>query len=93
MKKKIPCDYAQLHLITYENYSDYVELPDYVVEKHKNGTISRAHFSDVLRFSLLKTYGGMWIDSTAFSFVEKQIFNFLILYTIAFCFGGKNMIE
>ena len=66
IKKKIPCDYAQLHLITYENYSDYVELPEYVVEKHKNGTISRAHFSDVLRFSLLKTYGGMWIDSTVF---------------------------
>jgi lipoprotein signal peptidase len=35
----------------------------------------------------------VWENGAAFSFAGKQISNFLILYTIAFCFGGKNMIE
>lgn len=30
------------------------------------GSISRTHFSDVLRWSLLAVYGGLWIDSTIY---------------------------
>lgn len=47
-----------------ENYTQWVTLPDYVVEKYKKGRIPPALFSDMLRLQLLAEYGGVWIDST-----------------------------
>lgn len=46
------------------NISDYVTLPDYIVEKYKKGIIRNAHYSDLVRNELLIKYGGYWIDST-----------------------------
>lgn len=43
---------------------DYLDLPDYVMEKVRNGIYSRTHFSDLLRLCLLETYGGIWADAT-----------------------------
>lgn len=54
----------EIKIITDENKFSFVELPDYIIEKYKNGIISRTHFSDILRVSLLVKYGGVWIDST-----------------------------
>ncbi|MEB5880305.1 capsular polysaccharide synthesis protein [Enterococcus gallinarum] len=51
-------------LITEENYKEYVDLPDFIITKRKNGIISDAHFSDILRIELLYRYGGTWIDAT-----------------------------
>lgn len=51
-------------LITEENYQDYVELPEYIMNKFLDGRISIATFSDILRFELLYKYGGIWLDST-----------------------------
>lgn len=48
------------------NLSDYLQFPEYVYEKHKNGNISDAAFSDLIRLSLLDFYGGTWIDATVF---------------------------
>lgn len=36
------------------------------MEKYKNKTICMAHFSDLLRVSLLSKYGGIWIDASVF---------------------------
>jgi len=47
-----------------ENISDYVSLPNYVIEKWQKQIITDAHFSDLLRLELLVKYGGIWIDST-----------------------------
>ncbi len=58
------CADRPIHLITNENRSDYVTLPDYVVQKYRAGIIHPAHFSDILRLALLVKYGGIWIDST-----------------------------
>ena len=49
------------------NYTDYVTLPDYIVEKRKKGYIPSALFSDMLRLELLIRYGGTWIDATVFA--------------------------
>lgn len=57
---------VRLELITQENYRQHVTIPEYVEEKYRKGIISPAHFSDVLRFSLLSRYGGMWLDATVF---------------------------
>lgn len=48
------------------NYTEYVQLPEFLIEKHEKGLIGHAHFSDVVRLSLLAQYGGVWIDATVF---------------------------
>lgn len=54
----------KLIVITEENISDYVEFPDWMIEKYKKGIISKTHLSDVLRLELMAKYGGLWLDST-----------------------------
>lgn len=51
-------------LLDENNLSNYVTLPNYITEKYKQGIISNAHFSDIIRCYLLANYGGLWIDST-----------------------------
>ncbi len=53
-------------LITEENYKEYVEIPDYIIDKLKKGLITKIHFSDILRACLLAQHGGIWIDSTCY---------------------------
>ena len=53
-------------VITAENYSQYVNLPDFIIEKWKKGIISNTHFSDILRLELLIEHGGIWLDSTVY---------------------------
>lgn len=53
-------------VITEDNMSDYVEFPDYIMDKYRKGIITKTHFSDLLRVELLANYGGTWIDSTVF---------------------------
>ena len=54
----------EVFVLDFNNYKQYVTLPDYIEKKLKAGIISYAHFADVLRLALLKEYGGIWIDST-----------------------------
>lgn len=42
----------------------YIDLPDFILKKKKNGIISNTHFSDIVRICLLEQYGGTWIDAT-----------------------------
>lgn len=51
-------------LLTKDNVSDYVQMPDYIMEKVKRGYISFTHLSDLIRVSLLYKYGGTWMDAT-----------------------------
>ncbi len=61
-------------LITSENMSDYVQFPDYIIEKWKSGSITHTHLTDLLRLELLIKYGGLWLDATVFcSSHEKEI--------------------
>ena len=53
-----------LVLITSENMCEYVEFPDFILEKWKSGQITHTHMTDLLRLELLIKYGGMWIDAT-----------------------------
>lgn len=46
------------------NYADYVKLPEHILQKFADGKISRTHFSDILRVSILDEHGGLWLDST-----------------------------
>lgn len=51
-------------VLTNENLSLYVHLPEYIERKHEKGIISDAAFTDMLRLELLCKYGGTWIDAT-----------------------------
>ena len=52
-------------ILTEKNIQDYIKLPDYILKKFRQGKITRTHFSDILRVTLLCERGGIWIDSTA----------------------------
>lgn len=60
---KNSCEHPVI-LITEHNFTDYVELPEFIIDKVKKNIISITHLSDILRVSLLYKHGGIWIDST-----------------------------
>lgn len=66
LRQLIPEDQAELHMITADNYRDFVELPAYIIEKFEAGKMSITALSDILRVALLAKHGGFWIDSTVF---------------------------
>ena len=51
-------------LLTAKNIRDYVSLPDYILQKWKDGVITNTHLTDLLRLELLIKHGGMWLDAT-----------------------------
>lgn len=51
-------------LITNKNIEDYVILNPLIYSKVKEGYISWANFSDIVRTTLLSKYGGLWVDAT-----------------------------
>lgn len=53
-------------LLSDENIHEYIQLPDYIWEKHEKGYISITHLSDLIRLELLCIYGGCWIDATVY---------------------------
>ena len=66
LKSIIPQDKAELHIITLENYLQYIDLPDYIIDKFNRNIITMTTMSDILRFRLLEKYGGYWLDATVF---------------------------
>lgn len=55
------------------NLPEYVSIPDFIKAKYLAGTISKAHFSDIVRTLLLLEHGGIWIDSTVFCSGDKML--------------------
>lgn len=56
----------KITVITAENMEKFVQFPDYITRKWKDGIISNTHLSDLLRLELLVRYGGLWLDSTTY---------------------------
>lgn len=54
----------EIVLLTEKNISQYVKIPDFIMDKLHRGIITRTHFSDILRVELLIQNGGTWIDAT-----------------------------
>lgn len=55
-----------VNMITQDNYTEFVTLPEYIIKKKEKELIGAAHFSDVLRICLLAQHGGIWIDATIY---------------------------
>lgn len=62
IKKSMP--EKEIIFLTEDNISEYVDFSDYINYKYKKGIIGKAHYSDLVRISVLCKYGGTWIDST-----------------------------
>lgn len=43
---------------------DYLDIPEFVLDKRGNSEFKLVFFSDLLRLMLLTTYGGVWLDAT-----------------------------
>ena len=63
----------EIIVLTEENYKQYVDIPEYILEKWEKGYITFAHFSDILRIELLSKYGGLWLDSTIFATKKSDL--------------------
>jgi len=76
--EKMTPTHTQIIQISYANLNQYVSLPKHVIKKHKKGIIRAAHFSDIIRHTLLATYGGIWLDATLYMskpLYEKDVFS------------------
>lgn len=57
---------TEVIVLTKDNWNQYIDLPQHIMDKLESGRITITHFSDILRAELLKRYGGLWIDATVF---------------------------
>ena len=53
-------------VVDQNNYQNYVEIPQYIIDKLNQGIITITHFSDIMRASLLAKWGGVWMDATMY---------------------------
>lgn len=87
----------EIKIISLKNLSEYIELPEYIIDKYNKGIISNTHLSDLIRLELLCKYGGTWIDSTAYiTSYDKNLFDknlFVYKNCNRFWFANKNEIE
>lgn len=51
-------------LVTLNNLEEYISLPQPIIENVERGCVSWAHFSDIVRNTLLAQHGGLWLDAT-----------------------------
>lgn len=54
----------EIKVIDGNNWKDYLELPEHILNRWGKKQIPPANFSDLLRLELLIRYGGTWIDAT-----------------------------
>lgn len=56
----------EIIVLTSDNLLEYVQFPDFILDKWKSGIITHTHMTDLLRLELLINHGGMWLDATVF---------------------------
>ena len=54
----------KVNLVTKYNYKDYITIPDCIIKKIENESLSLTHFSEIIRTALLYNHGGLWLDAT-----------------------------
>jgi len=57
-------DNFKLNLVTKDNFSEFVRIPQGVLNKVKLGYLTLTQFSDILRQGLIFRNGGVWIDTS-----------------------------
>lgn len=64
-------------LLSDKNIGEYITMPKIIEEKKNSGTLTLAHYADLVRFALLEHFGGLWVDATIFlsGKIPDQVFN------------------
>lgn len=62
-RKNLPQDVEYI-VITEDNYNEYIQVPQYIIDKVHRGDITLTTLSDILKVSLLYKWGGFWLDAT-----------------------------
>lgn len=57
---------AELVVLDGRTVFDWIDLPEGIVRKWKEGKMRAAHFADICRVELLYRYGGVWMDATCY---------------------------
>lgn len=60
---KFKGDYEVIR-ITDDNLHEYLDFPEFVVEKRLKSEFRPVFFSDLLRVALINVYGGIWLDAS-----------------------------
>ncbi len=63
---------TRIVLVTKDNYSEYVDIPEHVVTLLQENKITITFFSDYLRAGILSKHGGLWIDAS--TYIVRPIF-------------------
>lgn len=77
-------------ILSDETLYDYIQLPEYIMQKWKDKKIVAANFSDIVRIELLYQHGGYWFDATDFltspipDFIEKSPFFMFVTSDVFF---------
>ncbi len=53
-------------ILTLDNCHEWVDIPQFVIDKYVSKKMPAALFSDILRLAVLKKYGGIWLDASVF---------------------------
>ncbi len=56
----------ELVVLDSSNIFQWIDLPEHIVRKWREGGFRPAHFADICRLALLERYGGLWLDATDF---------------------------
>lgn len=69
---------CEIRLIDKDNYTDYVQIPERILERVREGRVSLTHLSDLIRCRLLADRGGIWADATLFTTcpLNEKIFDY-----------------
>lgn len=55
-----------VHLITRDNYRDFLQIPAFMLDKVEKKEMGLAHLADYIRVKALAEHGGLWLDATIF---------------------------
>lgn len=90
LQRKLPD--KKIIIIDEENFFDFIELPEYIIEKRREGIIGAAHFADIIRLELLIRHGGYWIDATVLCTDTKMLcyIEELPIFMFSFYYFGFN---
>jgi len=77
-------------VITKDNFSNYISIPDHVLQKVNNKVMTVTHFSNIIRMSLLDKYGGLWLDATILITGAIDLNN-MSFFTMRGEFGGEDV--
>lgn len=89
--KRIKNFYNDFNIIEInKNNLNIAKLDDSIINLFSQNKISIQTFSDILRFKLISTYGGVWIDSTIFMVNKFDFLNDLYKCSFTSCIDKET---